>query len=253
MLTIAGDFFFSTTENRIGEILIGISEQLILITAPIFFIYLIPIKRKRAYYSFFSILFTSNLILSGLAQFLFTSLLLISQILFTLSFGLMLLFITVLFIKNYSKIQSKAIQAFIKFASVLALIFFPLIFLFDVVLTEFTFTWFSQDIDMDVLFFITWNLSSIVFFLRYFNSYVTNSFLIEYQSGYLDRIGLSQREREVFYSLIKGSQYKQIAQELNISPVTVKTHVLNIYKKAQVKNRLSLIQKIKEDRITKGL
>jgi len=52
---------------------------------------------------------------------------------------------------------------------------------------------------------------------------------------------LTAREKTVLSILIRGRLDKEIAQELNISPETVKTHNKNIYKKLNVRNRSEVI------------
>jgi len=51
---------------------------------------------------------------------------------------------------------------------------------------------------------------------------------------------LSTREKEVVYLLKDGATYKRVAEELEITPRTVKAHASSIYTKLQVKDRLSL-------------
>ncbi|URZ08715.1 LuxR C-terminal-related transcriptional regulator [Clostridium felsineum] len=57
---------------------------------------------------------------------------------------------------------------------------------------------------------------------------------------------LSQRELEVLEVLCNGSSNKEIASILNISLSTVKTHIINIYSKLQVSNRVQAVEKAKE-------
>jgi DNA-binding CsgD family transcriptional regulator len=62
------------------------------------------------------------------------------------------------------------------------------------------------------------------------------------------KFGLSLREIEILDLLIQGFSYNDIGAQLFISPVTVKTHVIHIYQKTGVKNKVELIlllQKIK--------
>jgi DNA-binding NarL/FixJ family response regulator len=49
---------------------------------------------------------------------------------------------------------------------------------------------------------------------------------------------LSAREKEITLKLASGVSNQEIADSLNISPHTVKTHAYNIYKKIGVSNRL---------------
>ena len=49
---------------------------------------------------------------------------------------------------------------------------------------------------------------------------------------------LTDRETEILKLLVKGLSYKEIGQELSISPNTAKKHVINIYQKLQEKGLL---------------
>jgi LuxR family maltose regulon positive regulatory protein len=57
---------------------------------------------------------------------------------------------------------------------------------------------------------------------------------------------LTRREREVLVFLGKWLSDKEIAQELVISPRTVKKHASNIYGKLAVKNRMQAVEKAKD-------
>ncbi|MEQ8471437.1 MAG: response regulator transcription factor [Marinoscillum sp.] len=52
---------------------------------------------------------------------------------------------------------------------------------------------------------------------------------------------LTEREMEILQGLINGSDYKNIADQLFISPYTVRTHITNIYKKLHVSNKAQAI------------
>ncbi len=56
---------------------------------------------------------------------------------------------------------------------------------------------------------------------------------------------LTQREKEVMYSLSKGLTYKKIAVQLEVSHETIKMHLKNIYRKLQVKNKIEALIKFK--------
>lgn len=58
-----------------------------------------------------------------------------------------------------------------------------------------------------------------------------------------DEISLSKRETDVLEQLAKGLNYQQIAENLIISPSTVRKHIENIYKKLQVHNKMEAVQK----------
>jgi len=57
---------------------------------------------------------------------------------------------------------------------------------------------------------------------------------------------LTQREQEVADLLVKGYTYAKIGETLYISMPTVKTHVSNIYKKVEVKNKMELFYALSE-------
>lgn len=58
-----------------------------------------------------------------------------------------------------------------------------------------------------------------------------------------EHITLSKRETEVLEQLSKGLNYQQIADNLILSPSTVRKHIENIYKKLQVHNKMEAVQK----------
>lgn len=62
-------------------------------------------------------------------------------------------------------------------------------------------------------------------------------------------IKLSVREIEVLEQLSKGLNYNHIADNLILSPSTVRKHIENIYNKLQVHNKLEAIQKAKNNNL----
>ena len=58
-------------------------------------------------------------------------------------------------------------------------------------------------------------------------------------------LGLTERELEVLQLLSEGCSNKEVAEKLFVAPNTVKTHVLNLYKKLDVERRTQAIQKAK--------
>jgi DNA-binding NarL/FixJ family response regulator len=63
------------------------------------------------------------------------------------------------------------------------------------------------------------------------------------QDKLIEDYALSKREVEVLEEISKGSEYTKIAEELFISPKTVRKHIENIYKKLQVHNKMQAVQK----------
>jgi len=61
-----------------------------------------------------------------------------------------------------------------------------------------------------------------------------------------EKITLSERENEILEQLSKGFSNKIIAENLIISPFTVKRHIENIYQKLQAHNRIEVVEKARK-------
>lgn len=67
--------------------------------------------------------------------------------------------------------------------------------------------------------------------------------------GEIEAIQLSAREIDVLEQLSKGLSYTIIADNLFLSPSTIRKHIENIYKKLQVHSKLEAVQKAKQNNI----
>jgi DNA-binding NarL/FixJ family response regulator len=67
-------------------------------------------------------------------------------------------------------------------------------------------------------------------------------------ADFVHRYALTEREAEVISHLVCGRDYRMIAETLFVSLKTVKAHVYNVYKKAAVKNRIALIEAVRQYR-----
>lgn len=65
---------------------------------------------------------------------------------------------------------------------------------------------------------------------------------------WVDAYGFSAREVQIATLLVERTPYRQIAEGLGLSENTVKTHVRNIYKKADVASREELLAKLNDSR-----
>lgn len=61
-----------------------------------------------------------------------------------------------------------------------------------------------------------------------------------------ETLGVSDREFEVLTLLAAGRSNKEIANQLNVSPNTVKTHVANLFGKLEAKRRTEAISRARE-------
>lgn len=62
----------------------------------------------------------------------------------------------------------------------------------------------------------------------------------------IDKYDLSKREATVLKELMSGKNNTEICDELFITANTLKKHILNIYKKLGIKNRVQLFKMVKE-------
>ena len=56
-------------------------------------------------------------------------------------------------------------------------------------------------------------------------------------------LDLTKRETEILSLMAEGQQYKEIADALGISPLTVRTHIQHIYEKLHVRSRTEAVVK----------
>lgn len=59
-------------------------------------------------------------------------------------------------------------------------------------------------------------------------------------SASLDKMNLTQREKEVLQLLVKGFSYKEIAAQCFVSVLTLNSHIKNIYQKLNVHSKTEL-------------
>lgn len=62
-----------------------------------------------------------------------------------------------------------------------------------------------------------------------------------------EKVVLSERETKILEQISKGFSNKIIAENLFISPFTVKRHIENIYQKLQAHNRIELLEKARKN------
>ena len=59
----------------------------------------------------------------------------------------------------------------------------------------------------------------------------------------LKSLGLTSREAEILAGIAQGKTDKAIAEDLYVSPLTVKTHLQRIYRKVGVKSRAEALSR----------
>lgn len=76
-----------------------------------------------------------------------------------------------------------------------------------------------------------------------------NPSTLEHKEVDAKKIKLSKRETEILEQLSKGLKYNDIADNLIISPATVRKHIENIYKKLQVHNKMEAVIKAQQHKL----
>ena len=61
-----------------------------------------------------------------------------------------------------------------------------------------------------------------------------------------EKYGLTKREHTILRLLMQGKDNNQLCEELSISVNTLKKHILNIYRKLGIRNRVQMFKMVKE-------
>jgi DNA-binding NarL/FixJ family response regulator len=72
---------------------------------------------------------------------------------------------------------------------------------------------------------------------------------INFENTETEEINLSAREIEVLEQLAQGLSYTIIADNLFLSPSTIRKHIENIYKKLQVHSKIEAVQKARNNNL----
>ncbi len=149
-----------------------------------------------------------------------------------------------IFARSINLILNEDIKQLTKRLGLVSLILYPLVVL-DAMQTSTSGYMFG--VSMSLLFYFVFN----IMWMRVSAKYITLPDIIRVSDDeplgkYIEKFGISKREKEVIQLLLEGISYKAIADKLFISHETVKTHVNNIYKKSGVNNKVELINLIKK-------
>lgn len=106
---------------------------------------------------------------------------------------------------------------------------------------------FAAHIKDALLINIGWSVFLLLFYVLFFIFRPRMRALSpETLADFATRYTITKREQEIITLLVRGTDYRTIADTLFISLKTVKAHVYNIYQKAGVKNRLELLDRIRK-------
>ncbi len=246
-------FIIDNSYGRIFDILfkfaIILAMSLLLYIMPIFLFHVI----KFGHRTFKIILATTT---SSL-YFIFSIINMISNIKLFALISIVILFIALtiniiigsLHLKN---IKDKILRHLIFALGILTIIFMP-IFAFDIISIFINFNIQSSVSNITISFFyLWWNAIMLGYFFWYFIRTLGNRNVLQTSTtakkSNLSEKGfvLTKRENEIVGHILKGRSNKDIANALHISLNTVNNHVANIYEKTNVKNRVELVNVIKE-------
>lgn len=96
------------------------------------------------------------------------------------------------------------------------------------------------------LYYFWMALAGVVFYTREMSSSEEQDTPISYTLP--ENLPLTDRERDIAESLAQGLTYGEIAENLGISPNTVRNHVANVYKKLSVRSKVELIGVLRGER-----
>ncbi|HTZ50981.1 MAG TPA: LuxR C-terminal-related transcriptional regulator [Spirochaetia bacterium] len=95
----------------------------------------------------------------------------------------------------------------------------------------------------ELLYYLGFVVMSLFFLARYF-SQPTEGEAISLSIEFVQRFGISHRERDIIEMMGRGFSNSAIAEKLFISTTTVKNHVYHIYRKTGVGNKVQLVNLI---------
>jgi len=99
----------------------------------------------------------------------------------------------------------------------------------------------SQTVFLSILVF-AFNLFIAFFIKKFFKKYYKDYMISDesYFNGLINRYNITKREKEIITLVCNGLTNKDIAEELFITPLTVRDHISKIFKNVKVKSRLQL-------------
>lgn len=172
-----------------------------------------------------------------------------SQIIQQMNLGLILsyalLFFAILYIAiikmyNRGNVQADIKQVYMR-TSILNIVFIPGFVLDFFLIKSLHFSLFIP------LFYLCYSILFLQYFIKTYRTDLissNSSTNIDELNDYLNRAGISPREKEIITLIMKGDSNKKISNQLYISLSTVKTHVSNIFQKLNVESRFEIMSKI---------
>ncbi len=162
-----------------------------------------------------------------------------------ISLGVAVIYSVVRTFISFNKIQKHDLFYFMKKVAIITLILFPLFIIIDYYKISIYQSMTIRGPVIMPLLFIAWNLLFVVSAIRQLKN--KKQPILEVSSAFINKYGISRREKEIIELLLNGMSYKEIMSHLEISMPTVKTHVSNIYNKTNTSSKMKLAQLLKKD------
>lgn len=150
-------------------------------------------------------------------------------------------------VRGIPLIQKVSIRATVLLATLLTLAFLPLVLIARLVDGSDGFLGMSESLRFLILslYYFWMALTGIVFYIREMAGITEKEKKI---SGSHENLPLTDRENDIAESVAQGLTYGEIAENLGISPNTVRNHVANVYKKLAVRSKVELISVLRGER-----
>lgn len=140
--------------------------------------------------------------------------------------------------------EPPALRPLVRAYGLCALVFAP-VGLIESVLQSSGVDWLAAA-SLDQLFYLAWNLVSMSAALKLLTPAEAGSSMLDsVPEERVKSLGLSAREVQMAIMIGRGLANKEIAEQLYISPATVRTHIYNLYQKTGARSRVELLNKLK--------
>ena len=147
---------------------------------------------------------------------------------------------------NLKKIKNPTRIKFLRYVRIFILCYLPFA-LIDAFYDNFFFIFkhLPDGFSFTMPFYLALNTGVIFISIKYINN---TSKIFELSPFNLDKYNITEREKEICNCIINGCSNKEICDKLFISLTTVKKHIYNLFLKTDAKNRIDLINILKNDR-----
>lgn len=143
--------------------------------------------------------------------------------------------------RSLTVLNNSAVKTSVIVICLIAVLFLPMI-AFGSLLIEITF---SVSFLLTSVFFMLISIAGITFFMQYILRPQVNPSEVTFNPDSCGKYSLTAREVDVALHISRGLTYKEIGEELSISPNTVSNHIASIYRKTDTGSKLEMVNKLR--------